>query len=100
MDSVILNNRDEKTKELYSYLIEELNHPKELILLYRGSENNFRAPAFHEKCGDKENTLTIVRTGYGKTIAAFTPYKWHSVPDWQYVGNPKGGCFILSLDNK
>jgi hypothetical protein len=69
-------------------------------LLYRGSEHGFRAAAFHEKCGDVENTLTLVRTEFGKTIAAFTPYKWHSVPDNQFVSNPAGGSFILALDLK
>ena len=69
-------------------------------LLYRGSEHGFRAAAFHEKCGEAENTLTLVRTEFGKTIAAFTPYKWHSVPNYQFVSNPAGGSFILALDLK
>jgi hypothetical protein len=69
-------------------------------LLYRGSEHGFRAAAFHEKCGEAENTLTLVRTEFGKTIAAFTPYKWHSVPNDQFVSNPAGGSFILALDLK
>lgn len=33
-------------------------------------------------------------------MAAFTPYKWHSVPDTSFVSNEAGGCFILSLENR
>lgn len=42
----------------------------------------------------------MVRTEHGKTIAAFTPYKWHSVPHGQYVSNPAGGSFIIALDQR
>ena len=63
------------------FIEKELNYPKELVLLYRASENNFSAATFHKKCGDRPNTLTIVKTEFGKTVAAFTPYAWHSVPN-------------------
>jgi hypothetical protein len=42
--------------------MESLDNPKNMELLYRGSENKFSAAAFHAKCGDVENTLTLIRT--------------------------------------
>lgn len=39
-----------------------LNQPRQLKLLYRASENAFSAGAFHEKCDNNEDTLTLVRT--------------------------------------
>ena len=85
MKSAILKEEDPKSKEMCEFIAKELSHPKELVLLFRASENNFSAKAFHQKCGDKANTLTIVRTEFGKTIAAFTPYAWHSAPDCSFV---------------
>lgn len=46
----------------YEFLWEQLGKPRKISLLYRASENNFRASAFHQNCGDKPNTLTIART--------------------------------------
>jgi hypothetical protein len=40
----------------------------------------------------------LVKTEFGKTIAAFNPYKWHSIPDGKSGGNHAGGSFILALD--
>jgi hypothetical protein len=66
-------------------------------LLYRGSENQFSAAAFHTKCGNVKDTFTLIKTEFGNIIAGFTPYSWHSVSDYQYVNNPEGGTFLLLL---
>ena len=41
-------------------------------MLYRASEHNFRATAFHQKCDDQEDTLVFIRIEYGKTIGGYT----------------------------
>lgn len=80
--------------------MDSLENPKRLKLIYRGSANGFKAADFHEKCGEVENTLTLVKNSHGKTFAAFNPYKWHSVQNNQWVSNTEGGSFILLLDLK
>ena len=75
-----------------------LQQPKRLKLLYRGSDNEFSAKAFHQKCDSIRNTLTIVKTEFGTTIAAFTEYSWNSKNAW--VSNEGKNAFLLSLDLK
>jgi len=47
-------------------------------LLFRASEHNFKAEAFHTKCDGKNRTLTIVRTEFRKTIFAYAESAWNS----------------------
>ena len=42
--------------------------------LFRASEHDFSPAAFHHYCENKEDTLVLVRTKYGKTIGGFTHY--------------------------
>ncbi len=69
---------DELASEQISFLRQILNNPKQIQLLYRGSENGFSASNFHQKCDNIPNTLVIVRTEFGKTIGGFTQYAWNA----------------------
>ena len=42
--------------------------------LFKASEHNFRAVAFHKKCNNISDTLVLVRTEFGKIIGGFTHY--------------------------
>ena len=53
-----------------------LNNPRSLRLLFRASQHNFKTEAFHLNCDEYQNTLTLIRTEYGKTIGGYTHYKW------------------------
>ncbi len=101
-DSFIVNHSSsllsELVKEQNDFLKKSLNYPKDLLLLFRASENNYLSAAFHQKCDNIPNTLTLVRTEFGKTIAGFTKYTWNSVN--AYVSNEEKNCFLLSLDMK
>mgnify|MGYP001954561276 CR=1 FL=1 len=55
-----------------NFLIEALNRPKRMDLLFRASDHFFRASSFHAKCDNKANTVVLVRTEFGKTIGGFT----------------------------
>ena len=67
------------------------------MLLYRGSRDGFSAAEFHKKCDNVANTLVLVKTEYGKTIAGFTEAAWNSVAN-NYVHGTNKKCFLLSLD--
>ena len=53
--------------------------PNEVKLLFRASEHNFSAKAFHQKCDNIEDTLVLIRTQFGKTIGGYTHYPWKSI---------------------
>ncbi len=67
--------------------------------MFRASENGFSAPAFHAKCDNIPNTLTIVKTNFGKTIAAFTPLTWEG-SGYKHDGSGKGFLLQVDLNNK
>ena len=57
---------------------DSLNSPSSLQLLFRASQHDFSPQAFHQKCDDTEDTLAVIRTSFGRTIAGFTHYCWTS----------------------
>ena len=63
-----------------------LSNPRQLRLLFRASEHGFKVAKFHEHCDNIENTLTLVRTEFGKTVGGFTKYKWSQGTNY-YVNN-------------
>lgn len=80
-----------------TFLLQALGKPKSLNLLFRGSRDGFTAAEFHKKCDNIINTLVLVRTEYGKTIAGFTESPWNAVAN-NYVHGTNKKCFLLSLD--
>ena len=59
------------------FISDSLCHPSEMRLLFRASEHQFAAEAFHSKCDGINDTFVLVRTEFGKTIAGYTHYKWN-----------------------
>ena len=57
---------------------ESLEYPKKVELLFRASENNFSASAFHKNCDNIPDTFTLIKTQFGKTIGGFTHYMWNA----------------------
>lgn len=45
-------------------------------LLYRGSENEYKARKFHEKCDDKGATITIIHSLTNYIFGGFTSKSW------------------------
>jgi hypothetical protein len=68
-----------------------------LELMFRASDHGFSAKAFHAKCDNIEDTLTLVRTEFGRTIAGYTNYKWNAVRG--YVRDEGRRAFLLSFDH-
>ena len=73
-----------------------LKNPKRIELLYRASDFDFMASAFHLRCDNIEDTLVIARTDKKRTIAGFTHYKWNHVIG--AVNDPGKRTFLLQLD--
>ena len=84
--------------EVLDKIINDLGKIKKVETLYRASEYNFCAAAFHEKCDNKEHTLVLIRTEFGKTIGGYTHYPWESESEW--LSDSGRRAFIFSLDMK
>ena len=65
--------------------------------MFRASEHQFKKDAFHRLCDNVENTLIIVRTEFGKTIAGYTHYKWNTT-NCQYFYDSAKRTFLLQMD--
>ena len=98
-DTNILNSDNVEEKKQIDYLLESLDSPDSLKLLYRGSENNFSASQFHVKCDNIPNTVTLVRNEFRKTIAGFSKYEWDGSQN-RVVSDAGKNAFLLSLDCK
>lgn len=64
-------------------------------LLFRASENKYKASNFHSKCDGNNNTVTLVKTKNGKIFGGFTDAKWDQSSSYKSGSNG----FIFSLDN-
>ncbi len=73
--------------------------PQSAKLLYRASENNFKADKFHEKCDNIPHTLTLCETVHGKVIGGYTPLVWEKAKIGQCQKDDSGSSFIFSLSN-
>ena len=78
------------------FIADSLNQPKKLQLLFRASEHQFKAKAFHQHCDGIKNTFVIARTDFGRTIAGFTRRKWDSVSG--DVNGESKDAFLLQVD--
>lgn len=78
-------------------LIDSLNKPKSFKLLFRASQHNFESSKFHQLCDGKENTLTLIKTEFGKIIGGFTPLAWESKNPAEIVEDPSEKSFIFSI---
>lgn len=85
-------------KEQITFLQKELYNAVSAELIFTASEHQFKAAEFHKKCDGVENTLTVIRTEFGKTIFAFAAQKWNSTG--AYVNDTTGKSCIILLDQK
>jgi hypothetical protein len=81
-------------EEIFS--IVEMAQFKDGNLLYRATRDGFTASAFHEKCDEKENTITIIKTNDNNVFGGYTAAKWTS--SYSYMADTK--AFILSVRRK
>ena len=72
---------------------------KAIELLFRGSRDGFASTTFHQKCDNKYNTVTIVRTEHKRTIAGYTFYRWNEAIN-NYYSNVGKQTYLLQLDIK
>lgn len=81
-----------------SSLTNENQKVPELTLIFRASDNLFKAKEFHIQCDNYSNTLTLVKSYYGKIFGGFTPLKWNKIKGYDVDSLKKG--FIFSVDMK
>ena len=48
------------------------------------ARDGYRDSDFHSQCGNKPNTLTIVKSTNGNIFGGFTSAQWNSIGSWQY----------------
>jgi hypothetical protein len=98
INSAILKPNEAKFQENLNFIFESLDKPRGLQLLFRASEHQFEAVKFHEKCDNIEQTFTLIRTEFGKTIAGYNHLIWNTANGYLIDQDKK--CFLLSLDLK
>jgi hypothetical protein len=77
-------------------LLCEFSLDSKWTLLYRASRDGFTSEAFHAKCDNKSNTLTIIKSSNGNIFGGYTEAAWASNGSWtSYKEN-----FVFSLLNK
>ena len=84
IDSKIISKEHEKREEYLKFLRDSLEYPKKVELLFRASEHNFSAAAFHKKCDNIPDTFSLIKTKFGKTIGGFTHYTWNAADSGFY----------------
>jgi hypothetical protein len=99
LDSLVLREGDRNWEKRLQFLRESFGRPVRLALMFRASEHGFSAKAFHAHCDDTEDTLTLVRTEFGRTLAGYSHYTWNAVSK-DYVQDEGRRAFLLSFDQQ
>ena len=82
------------------FLVQSLNQPKDFKFLFRASDYNFSSGTFHDVCDSIPDTITLLRTEHGKTIAGYTHYPWGKAENSDGLDDRKKLAFLLQLDNQ
>ena len=83
--------------EVLSNILNDTMKVQRVERLFRASEHDFRAKAFHQKCDNQEDTLVLIRNEFGKTFGGFTHYPWSSA-NRKYINDRGRRAFLFSLD--
>ncbi len=59
-------------------ILDQMTESKDGTLLYRATRDGFEGTAFHAKCDDKENTITIIKTNGDYVFGGYTAANWSS----------------------
>ncbi len=71
----------------------EMTKSSKGILLYRPTRDGFTGEAFHSKCDDKGNTITIIKNNLNYVFGGFASSAWNSSND--YINDPN--AFLFSI---
>ena len=83
-------------KDDIRFVLEQLNCPRKLNLLYRASEHQFSIAKFHQLCDNTCKTLTIFKTEFGRLIGGYTPVSWAS----KYGRDRENKSFMMNISLK
>jgi len=93
IDSIILTGRDQ-IKDLIT--ICDFQISKKFILIYRASQDGFKAKDFHSKCDKQPNTLILIKSKHGNIFGGYTEQDWTANDDRKFDEY----SFVFSLINK
>ncbi|RIA97528.1 hypothetical protein C1645_813938 [Glomus cerebriforme] len=101
IDSILIN---QKHVTLFANWIDKTDEntkyragPYKFNLLYRASRDGNTNEAFHEKCDNKESTITVVKIKDSEQIVGgYNPFEWDS----NDVYKPTEDSFIFSLKDR
>jgi hypothetical protein len=89
INSFILLHRQKELMELCEFPVDQ-----KWNLIYRATQDGFRANDFHSKCDNKPNTLIIIKVTSGCVFGGYTEKDWSGTG---YKEDPN--AFIFSLIN-
>ena len=85
-DSLILNEGE-------CLSLVEMTQSSNGELLYRATRDGFTSQAFHSKCDNKANTVTIIKNNLNYVFGGYTSATWNGTSKW--INDPN--AFIFSL---
>ncbi|GBB89581.1 hypothetical protein RclHR1_01630019 [Rhizophagus clarus] len=85
-------------------ITDELKNSYEFKLILRGSRDGFTAEKFHEICGNKSHTISIIKVeGSAEILGGYNPIMWESRNysfGFKYEYSNTKDSFIFSFNNK
>ncbi len=85
-DSLILNQMERLN-------LIEMTEQKGCELVYRATKDGFTIDAFHSKCDDKQNLISIIRNNLNYVFGGYTSVAWKKTSEW--ITDPKAFIFRL-----
>ena len=68
----------------------------QLNLIYKGSRDGYKAKNFHEKCDNRQPTISVIKSNFGLVFGGYIETTWNCINS----GKEDNGAFIFSLTYK
>ena len=81
-------------KEMNSNKLYEWTECKRMELIYRGTRDGMNSSAFHNKCDNKGETITLIKIEKGNIFEGYTSISWNNNDCWH--SSPESFIFTLS----
>eukprot|EP01084_Bolivina_argentea_P030188 55974_1 len=70
-------------------------------LLFRASENGFKAKDFHNQCDNYGSTITIIKSNFGNIFGGYTNIPWTSAwTELSHYADPNSFLFLIRANKE
>ena len=85
--------------DFYGLLLTKLPSVRRFNFLFRASDHNYSAKKFHKYCGDKGETIVIIKSNWGNIFGGYTSESWKASEFGEYRTDKNAFLFLIKSED-